>query len=140
MKSTYILFGSVYGFFVLFVSIGSAANYTFNWDPPHPNDNVVKYKIYYRMNSSIYNVEEDFELVPKPNSDQKFNPANPVWKIELPNVAEEYCFTATAINAKGFESNPSEGTCKDVTQGVTHDQASGDDGGGGCFIWEMKVK
>lgn len=135
MKITYIFFGSVYGIFILFVSISSAANYTFTWDPPHPNDNVVKYKIYYRMNSSTYNVDK-FEPVPKPNSDQKFNPADPNWKITLPDIAEEYCFTATAIDVDGFESDPSN----EVGKGMTCGQIVYEDNGGGgrsrCFIWE----
>ena len=58
MKITYIFFVSVYGLFILFVGIGSAANYTFTWDASHPNDNVVEFKIYYRMNSSTYNVTD----------------------------------------------------------------------------------
>ncbi len=133
MKITYIFFVSVYGLFILFVGIGSAANYTFTWDASHPNDNVVKFKIYYRMNSSTYNVT-DFKAVLVTNS--KFNTANPVWKIELPNVAEEYCFTATAIDVDGFESDPSN----EVGKGMTCGQIVYEDNGGGgrsrCFIWE----
>jgi hypothetical protein len=145
MKITYIFFVFVYGLFVLFVSIGSAANYTFTWDAPHPNDNVVKYRIYYRMNSSTYNVEEDFEWVPKPNSDQNFNPANPVWKIELPHVAEEYCFYATAWDDDGFESDPSTGvgkgtTCDQIFDDDIADDDGGGSGGGGCFIWANEAK
>ena len=48
MKITYI-FIFVFGLLISFVSIGSADNYTFTWDPPDPNDNIVKYKIYYKM-------------------------------------------------------------------------------------------
>ena len=151
MKNTYIYFlGFVYGLFILFVSIGSAANYTFTWDPPHPNDNVVKYKIYYRMNSSTYNVDK-FEPVPKPNSDQKFNPADPNWKITLPEVDEERCFTATAIDDDGLESNPSNEIGHGVTCGqLDYDEIAGDGGdggdggggggGGGCFIRAQEAK
>ena len=144
MKITYIFLGSVFGIFILFVSIGSAANYTFTWDPPHPNDNVVKYKIYYRMNSSTYNVDK-FEPVPKPNSDQKFNPADPNWKITLPDIAEEYCFTATAIDVDGFESDPSNEVGKGMTCGqIVYDDIAEDSGGGGCsggcYIWATEAK
>jgi len=88
------------------------------------------------MNSSIYN-KTDFKNVLITNP--KFDAANPLWKIELPHVAEEYCFTATAINANGVESNPS----KEVGNGKTCGQTEEDDGGGGgggCFIWEMEAK
>ena len=150
MKNTSILFGSVYLIFILFVNIGSAANYTFTWDPPHPNDNVVKYKIYYRTNSNTYNADK-FEPVPKPNSDQKFNPTDPVWKITLPEVDEEYCFAATAIDDDGFESDPSDGVGYGVTCGQLDlddfagdggggDGGSGGGGGGGCFIWTQEAK
>ena len=133
MKITYIFFVSVYGLFIVLVGIGSAANYTFTWDASHPNDKVVEYKIYYRMNSSAYNVTY-FETVLITN--QKFDAANPAWKITLPDIAEEYCFTATAIDVDGFESDPSN----EVGKGMTCGQIVYEDNGGGgrsrCFIWE----
>jgi hypothetical protein len=148
MKNTYILFfGSIFGFFIVFVGIGRAANYTFTWDPPHPNDNVVRYKIYYRLNSSTYDLDK-FEPVPKPSSDQKFNPADPVWKITLPTIDEEYCFTATAIDDDGLESGPSIEVGHGATCGqldyVDIVEKGGDDGGGGggggCFIKAKEAK
>ena len=57
MKITNIFFMSVWGVLILFVSIGSAANYTFTWDKPDKNDNVAEYMIFYRMNSGIYDID-----------------------------------------------------------------------------------
>ncbi|MFC1877503.1 hypothetical protein ACFL2E_09580 [Thermodesulfobacteriota bacterium] len=139
MKITYIFFVSIYGVFILFVNIGSAANYTFTWDAPHPNDNVVEYKIYYRIDSSIYNVT-DFKAVLITNP--RFNVTNPVWKIELPYIAEEYCFIATAIDDDGFESDPSNEIGKATTCSQIVNDGIGKEGGGGggCYIWTMEVK
>ncbi|MDA9762193.1 fibronectin type III domain-containing protein [Desulfobacterales bacterium] len=137
MKIAYIFFLSVFGLFTLFVSIGSADNYTFSWDPPRQNDNVVEYKIYYRMNANTYN-ETDFEAVEITN--QNFDVTNPVWKINLPHVDEEYCFTATAINANGLESRPSKEIGYGKSCGKTAGDGGGGGGGGGCFIWETKTK
>ena len=106
MKNTYIFFGSIYGFFIVFVGIGSAANYTFTWDPPHPNDNVVTYKIYYRLNSSTYNLDK-FEPVPKPNSDEKFKREDTDCKIKLPTFDEEYFFSASEMDDDFLEIEPS---------------------------------
>lgn len=146
MKLSHLFIISVCGLFVFYPGIGRAANYTFTWDPPHPNDNVIRYKIYYRMNSGSYNTEEDFERVPNQNTDQKLNFANPVWKITLPHSDEEYCFTATAIDDDGFESRPAHEVGYGETCGqIDFDDIAGDledggdsgggGGGGGCFIW-----
>ena len=133
MKMTSIFFMSVYGLFILFVSIGSAADYTFKWDAAHPIYTVVEYRIYYSINSGTYNIT-DFESVLITNPE--FNAANPIWKIELADVAEGYCFTATAISNDGFESDPSSEVCKGMISNQIVNEDNRGTGRSRCFIWE----
>ena len=141
MKNTYIFLGSVYGLFILFVSIGSAANYTFSCDKPLSNDNVIKYRVYYRLNSST----DDGGFEETRITDPKFDRDNWKWKITLPDVAEERCFTATAWDDDGLESDPSDEIGYGATCGqIDYDEIAGDGGdgggGGGCFIRAQEAK
>ena len=66
MKTTCISSVSIYVLFILFISIGYAANYSFTLDASPPADNVVEYKIYYRVSSATYN-DSDFVAVSTTN-------------------------------------------------------------------------
>ena len=152
MKITYIFLIPLVGVFILFVSIVSAANYTFTWDKPHKNDNVAAYEIYYRMNYGMYDIDNNFEsfIITDKNkfTNKKFDIDNPSWKIELPNLAEEYCFFAIAIDDDGLPSAPSDEvgwgeSCGKIGYPGIREDADGDEGGdgggggggGGCYIW-----
>ena len=126
---------SMCGLLFLFISNGNAADYSFTWDASPPSDNVVEYRIYYRLNSATYNVS-DFETVSITN--QKFNPDDPSWSLTLPDVADEYCFVFTAVDNDGFESDFSVEVGKGTTCGR---KVHGNNRGGGirrCFISSMK--
>lgn len=124
MKSTCIFSVSIYGLFILFISIGNAADYRFTWAANAPSDNVVEYKIYYRLNSVTYN-DSKFEAVSITNP--KFNPAAPAWQFTLPDVADEYCFVITATDNDGHESDFSN----QVGKGTTCDRIVYNDNRGG---------
>jgi len=127
---------SVLGLCLLSVSTGSTGEYHFAWDP-NPNEQLVEFKIYYRTNSSLYNAT-DFEAVRI--SDPIFDPSKPDWKIILPDVAEEYCFSITAVYADGAESALSDeiGTGTTCGQSINNDSekdgSSEDSKRGRCFI------
>ena len=137
---------SVLGLCILSVNIGNTGEYHFVWEP-HLNEQVVEFRIYYRTNPSPYNMT-DFE--PVLISNPKFDPTKPDWKLVLPDVDEEYCFTIKAVNDDGLESAPSNEIGKGTTCGQIVYHASGDeeahvrnasnDGGGGgsgggrCFL------
>ncbi len=86
MKITYIFFGSVYGIFILFVSIGSAANYTFTCDKPHRNDNVIGYKVYYRLNSGTYDGEFERCQTTDPKFDRVKHTGKSICRMLLKNT------------------------------------------------------
>jgi hypothetical protein len=133
MKIAVMFIVSVLGLCILSVSIGSTGEYHFVWDP-NLNEQVVEFRIYYRTNSSLYNMT-DFE--PVLISNPKFDPTKPDWKFVLPDVAEEYCFTITAVDDDGFESAPSNEIGTGMTCGQIVNDGSGKDGSGGggrCFI------
>jgi hypothetical protein len=87
----------------------------------------------------------DFEpvVINNPN----FNQTKPDWKLVLPDVAEEYCFTIKAVDADGIESAPSNEigmgtTCGQIVNHRSEDKSAheqtnpnvGGGGGGRCFI------
>jgi len=145
MKIAVMFIVSVFGLCILSVRIGSTGEYHFAW-APHPNERVVEFRIYYRTNSSLYNVT-DFESVLISNP--KFDPTRPEWKITLPDVAEEYCFTITAVDIFDLESNPIDEYGRGTSCGKVvvdnndgggkggndvGDGGGGGDRGGRCFI------
>ena len=146
IKIAFMFVVSVFGLCILSVNIGSTGEYHFVWDP-HLNDQVDEFRIYYRTNSSLYNMT-DFE--PVVISNPNFNPTKPDWKLVLPDVAEEYCFTIKAVDDDGFESAPSNEVGMGTTCGQIVNDGSGDEsahvrpppndgggrgsGGGRCFI------
>lgn len=119
MKIAYLAIAAVIGLCIFSVNIGNTGEYRFVWDP-HLNDQVVEFRIYYRTNSSLYTTT-DFEPVPIGNPN--FNPSKPDWKLVLPDVAEEYCFTIIAVDDDGIESAPSN----EIGMGTTCGQLINDD-------------
>ncbi len=133
MKIAFMFIVSVLGLCIFSVNVGRTGEYHFVWDP-HPNDQVVEFRIYYRINSSLYN-KTDFE--PVQISNPKYNPTKPDWILVLPDVTEEYCFTVTAVDDNGYESHHSNEIGMGTTCGQIVNDGSVNDGrsgGGRCFI------
>ena len=146
LKIAFMLVVSVFGLCILSADTGTTGEYHFAWDP-HLDDQVVEFRIYYRTNSGLYNMT-DFEpvVIDNPN----FNPTMPDWKLVLPDIAEEYCFTLKAVDDEGRESAPSNEIGMGTTCGQLVNDGSGDmsaqvrphpndngdrgSGGGRCFI------
>lgn len=145
LKIAFMLVVSVFGLCTLFADTASTGEYHFAWDP-HLDDQVVEFRIYYRTNSGLYNMT-DFEpvVIGNPN----FNPTKPDWKLVLPDIAEEYCFTLKAVDDDGIESPPSNEigmgtTCGQIVNDGSEDMSvqvrprpndgGGGSGGGRCFI------
>jgi fibronectin type 3 domain-containing protein len=86
-------------------SFSLAAEYTFQWDANHPNDNVVAYRIYWSKSSGDYNTADREYISVGSLSD----PDNPHWTINIPdlNAGEDYYFVCTAVDNKGYESDDS---------------------------------
>ena len=131
MKIAFIFVVSLFVLCILSVSTANTGEYHFVWDP-HLNEDVVEFRIYYRTNSGLYNTT-DFEPVPIGNPN--FNPTKPVWKLVLPDGAEEYCFTIKAVDDAGVESYPSSEIGRGTTCGqIVNHGGSGGSGNGRCFI------
>jgi len=88
------------------VSFSLAADYTFQWDANHPNDDVVAYRIYWSNSSGDYNTSDRAHISVGSLSD----PDHPQWTINIPdlNPGEDYYFVCTAVDNKGYESDDSE--------------------------------
>jgi len=72
-----------------------AAEYSFQWDANHPNDNVVAYRIYWSKSSGQYN-NSDREHIPVGRFS---DPSYPRWAISIINfsIGEDYYFFSMDI-------------------------------------------
>ena len=135
----------VFGLCILSVSTANTGEYHFVWDPS-PDERVVEFRIYYRTDSGQYNTT-DFESVLTNNPE--FDPAQPDWKLVLPNAAEEYCFVIKAVDKDDVESFSSNEIGQGTTCGKTvavldpiasssglavNDGRAKNGSGGRCFI------
>jgi hypothetical protein len=103
----YIIFQIVTLIFLLiFVPSGFARDFTFTWEANHPNDNVVKYRVYWRTTSGGYKASnrQDIPVSSLPD------PSNPRHTLSLQNASEDqtYFFVCSAVDNHGYESDYSE--------------------------------
>lgn len=80
-----------------------AMGFTFQWEPNHPNDFVVKYRIYWSPVSGKYNPADREEIAIEKLPD----PANPEWTLQtgIPVTTGTLYFVLTAVDNYGYESD-----------------------------------
>ncbi len=95
-----------------------ALAYTFQWEANHPNDLVVKYKIYWSEVTGHYNLT-DSEEIPVANLP---DPANPQWTLKtmIPVSSGTVFFVCTAVDKYGNESDYSN----EITRVLSPDSTS----------------
>jgi hypothetical protein len=103
----YILFQIITLIFLLIlVPSGFARDFTFTWEANHSNDNVVKYRIYWRTTSGGYQSSnrQDIPVSGLPD------PSNPRYTLSLSNADADqtYFFVCSAVDNHGYESDFSE--------------------------------
>ncbi len=110
--------------FIQPICLAENLDFTFEWGANHPNDNVVKYRIYWSTASDSYN-QTDSEGILVGNLDDQNNPQ---WTLTISGADPTliYYFVATAEDNRGLESDysnevegvgatslnvPTDGTC-----------------------------
>ena len=122
-----------------------AEDFQFTWEPNHPNDGVVTYRMYVRMDTGDY---DQVNVVSIGVDDIDFDAIRPSVTLSLPESDQGYCFALTAVDSDNFESDFSEEVGTGITCGqnsakvqniypesLSNDSdASGSDNSSGCYI------